>query len=355
MRSGRKKVKEDKNNLYHMEENKKIKLAINGFGRIGRAAGKIALEQEGIELVAINDLGEIDNLAYLLRYDSVYGRYSKVVKVEGDTLVVGERVIKVLHEPEPKQLPWRDLGIDVVIEATGVFTDQAGAKGHLEAGAKRVILSAPTKDAAIATVVLGVNDQDMAGQEVISNASCTTNNVAPVVKVIDEQFGIKKAMLTTVHAYTATQGLVDGPAKKDRRRGRAAAVNITPSSTGAAVAATLAYPKLKGKFDGVALRVPVPVVSISDFVFLVKKKVTVEDINAAFEDAADKGGAKGVLGVTSEPVASTDFIGDPRSAIVDLEMTRVVDGDLVKVMAWYDNEWGYSNRLVEQVLLLLGK
>jgi len=335
-----------------MEESRKIKLAINGFGRIGRAACKVALEYDEIELVAINDLGEIANLGYLLHYDSVYGRYSRAVRVEGDGLVVGDTKIKIFSEAEPKKLPWGNLGIDVVIESTGVFNDKAGAAGHIEAGAKKVIISAPTKDESIPTIVLGVNDEKMAGNDIISNASCTTNNAAPVMKVVDELFGVKKAMLTTVHAYTATQGLVDAPAKSDWRRGRAAGVNITPSSTGAAVAATLAYPKIKGKFDGVALRVPVAVVSISDFVMLVKKKVTVEDINAAFEDAADKGGDKCVLGVTSEPVASSDFIGDPRSAIVDLAMTRVVDGDLVKVMAWYDNEWGYSNRLIEQVMLL---
>lgn len=335
-----------------MEDGKKIKLAINGFGRIGRAACKVALEHDEIELVAINDLGETGNLAYLLRYDSVYGRYSRFVKAEDNGLIVGEAKIKVYSEADPKKLPWGELGIDVVIESTGAFNDKAGAAGHIEAGAKKVIISAPTKDESIATIVLGVNDEELTGNDIISNASCTTNNAAPVVKVLDESFGIKKAMLTTVHAYTATQSLVDGPAKNDWRRGRAAGVNITPSSTGAAVAAALAYPKIKGKFDGVALRVPVPVVSISDFVILVKKKVTVEDINAAFEDAADKGGDKGVLGVTSEPVASSDFIGDPRSAIVDLAMTRVVDGDLVKVMAWYDNEWGYSNRLIEQVILL---
>ncbi|HBE90185.1 MAG: type I glyceraldehyde-3-phosphate dehydrogenase [Candidatus Andersenbacteria bacterium RIFCSPHIGHO2_12_FULL_46_9] len=335
-----------------MEESKKIKLAINGFGRIGRAACKVALEHDEIELVAINDLGEMANLAYLLCYDSVYGRYSRAIKVEEDGLVVGDKKIKVYGEAEPKKLPWDNLGVDVVIESTGVFNDKAGAAGHIEAGAKKVIISAPTKDESIPTIVLGVNDEEMAGNDIISNASCTTNSAAPVVKVINELFGIKKAMLTTVHAYTATQGLVDGPAKNDWRRGRAAGINITPSSTGAAVAATLAYPKIKGKFDGVALRVPVAVVSISDFVMLLKKKVTVEDINAAFEDVADKGGDKGVLGVTSEPVASSDFIGDPRSAIIDLAMTRVVDGDLVKVMAWYDNEWGYANRLIEQVILL---
>lgn len=335
-----------------MEDRKKIKLAINGFGRIGRAACKIALENEDVELVAINDLGEAENLAYLLKYDSVYGRYSREVKAGADGLTIGTTQVKVFREPEPGKLPWKELGIDVVIESTGVFTSKEEVAGHITAGARKVIISAPTKDTTVPTVVLGVNDEEINSGDIISNASCTTNNVAPVIKVIDEQFGIKKAMLTTVHAYTATQGLVDGPAQKDWRRGRAAGINITPSSTGAAVAATLAYTKVKGKFDGVALRVPVPVVSISDFVMVVKKKVTVEDINAAFEDAVDKGGDKCVLGVTSEPVASTDFVGDPRSAIVDLNMTRVVDGDLVKVMAWYDNEWGYANRLIEQVVLM---
>jgi glyceraldehyde 3-phosphate dehydrogenase len=335
-----------------MENSKKVKLGINGFGRIGRAAFKVALEHDEVEVVAVNDLGDLDNLAYLLRCDTVYGRYSKDVKVEHQDLVVGGQAIRVFSEPDPAKLAWGKLGVDVVIESTGVFTRREDAKGHIKAGAKKVIISAPTKSEGVPTVVLGVNQEEAKAGDVISSASCTTNCAAPVARVVDQAFGVKKAMLTTVHAYTATQTLVDGPAKKDLRRGRAAAVNVVPSSTGAAVAATKAYPDLKGKFDGVALRVPVPVVSIADFVFLLKKKVSVEDVNAAFEDMVDKEGDEGVVGVTSEPVVSSDFVGDPRSGIVDLSMTRVVDGDLVKVMAWYDNEWGYSNRLVEQVIVL---
>ena len=328
-----------------------VKIAINGFGRIGRAAFKIALTYgDEIEVVAINDLGDIESLAYLLRYDSVYSRYGQGVKVEKGVMTVGEVRVAVLQEPDPVQLPWRDMGVDVVIESTGVFTEEEKARGHIKAGAKHVIISAPTKSEGVPTVVMGVNDEAMKGKEIISNASCTTNCAAPVARVMNEAFGVKKALLTTVHAYTASQGLVDGPDKKDLRRGRAAAVNMVPASTGAAVAATLAMPELKGKFDGVAIRVPLPVVSISDFSFVVRKKVTVDKVNKAFREAVDNPLYRGVLAVTEEPVVSSDFIGDPHSAIVDLPMTRVVDGDLVKVMAWYDNEWGYSNRLVEQVI-----
>ena len=326
-----------------------IRIAINGFGRIGRAAFKIARERDDVEVVAINDLGDIANLAYLLRYDSVYGRYSRNVTVADGQLVVDDTSIAVLSEKEPAKLPWGKLNIDVVIESTGFFTDGEGARKHLTAGAKKVIISAPTKDDAIGTVVRGVNDDALAGQEVVSNASCTTNSAAPVVAILDSVFGIEKAILTTVHAYTASQSLVDGPAKKDFRGGRAAGVNLVPASTGAAIAATQAYTPLKGKFDGVSLRVPVPVVSMSDITAVLKKDVTVDEVNKALKDASENPLYAGILGVTDEPVVSSDFIGDPRSSIVDLPMTRVVGGNLVKVMAWYDNEWGYSNRLVEQV------
>ncbi|MFH1354110.1 MAG: type I glyceraldehyde-3-phosphate dehydrogenase [bacterium] len=327
-----------------------VKLAVNGFGRIGRAVFKLALEQNGIDLVAVNDLGDIENLVYLLKYDSVYGRYGQGVKVEGSEIVVDEDRVAVLSEPDPTKLPWEKMEVDVVIESTGVFTEEEEARGHIEAGAKHVIISAPTKSEGVPTVVTGVNDKELKGKEIISNASCTTNCAAPVAAVMDNVFGVKKALLTTVHAYTSSQGLVDGPSKKDWRRGRAAAVNMIPASTGAAIAATRAMPSLEGKFDGVAVRVPLSVVSISDFSFVLKKKATVEEINEAFKEAAVNPIYKGVLAVTDEPAVSSDFIGDPHSAIVDLSMTRAVDGDLVKVMAWYDNEWGYSNRLVEQVL-----
>lgn len=329
-----------------------VKIAINGFGRIGRAACKVALDNQDAEIVAINDLGDLENLAYLLQYDSVYGRYAKDVSVEDGNLVVDGKRIAVLQEKEPEKLPWKDLGIDVVIESTGFFTDEEGARKHLTAGAKHVVISAPTKSDSVPTVVLGVNDDMLPGLEVVSNASCTTNCSAPVIAVLEKVFGVEKALLLTTHAYTATQSLVDGPGKGDFRRGRAAAINMAPSSTGAAIAATKAIPSLAGKFDGISLRVPVPVVSMSDVTCVLKKDVTVDEINQAFKDAAQDPAYQGILAVTEDPVVSSDFIGDPHSAIVDLPLTRVVGGNLVKVMAWYDNEWGYSNRLVEQVVAL---
>lgn len=329
-----------------------IKLAINGFGRIGRAAFKIAMESEEIDVVAVNDLADINNLIYLLRYDSVYGRYGREVELSGGEIKIGDERVKALSEMEPSKLPWEGMEVDVVIESTGVFTLEEDARGHIEAGAKRVIVSAPTKSGGMSTVVFGVNDGELKGEEIISNASCTTNAAAPVMAVMDSVFGVKKALMTTIHAYTASQGLVDGPNRKDSRRGRAAAVNMVPTSTGAAVAATKALPQLQDKFDGIAIRVPIPIVSIGDFVFVAKKKIKTEDVNKAFIEASTNPIYQGVLSVTDELVVSSDFVGDPHSAIVDLNMTRVVDGDLVKVMAWYDNEWGYSNRLVEQVIAM---
>lgn len=327
-----------------------INVAINGFGRIGRAAFKIALENQDVNVVAINDLGDLENLAYLLAYDSVYGRYGMPVEAGDGVLRVGEKEIQVLSEPEPGNLPWGDLGIDVVIESTGVFTTEEKARPHIEAGAKKVVISAPTKSEGVATVLVGVNDEDISGQEIVSNASCTTNCTGPIMAVLQRAFGVDKALLTTVHAYTASQSIVDGPVKKDFRRGRAAAVNMVPSSTGAAISTTLAIPELEDKFDGVALRVPVPVMSMSDITVVLGKDVTAEEVNQAFVEATEDPSYKGVLAVTDEPTVSSDFIGDPHSAIVDLNMTRVVGGNLVKVMAWYDNEWGYSNRLIEQVV-----
>jgi glyceraldehyde 3-phosphate dehydrogenase len=330
-----------------------IRIAINGFGRIGRAACKIALAHSDAEVVAINDLGDIDNLAYLLQYDSAYGRYGSPVSVEGRELIVGDKRIQVLQSKDPETLPWKDMNIDVVIESTGFFTEEEGAKKHITAGAKHVVISAPTKSEGVPTVVMGVNDDKLAGSPVVSNASCTTNSAAPVMAVLHSVFGVEKALLTTAHAYTATQSIVDGPGGKgDFRRGRAAAINIVPASTGAAIAATLAIPELAGKFDGVSLRVPVPVVSISDITCLLSRDVTVEEVNQAFKDAVDNSAYQGIIAVTEDPVVSSDFIGDPHSAIVDLPLTRVVGGNLVKVLAWYDNEWGYSNRLVEQVLAI---
>lgn len=327
-----------------------VKLAINGFGRIGRAAFKIAMANQDIEVVAINDLGDINMLAYLLRYDSVYGRYAQTVEVQDGNLVVGGKMIRILQEKDPASLPWGELQIDVVIESTGVFTEAEKARMHLTAGAKHVIISAPTKSDELSTVVLGVNNQEGDGKDVISNASCTTNCAAPLMAVLHGQFGIEKAMLTTAHAYTASQSLVDGPSKKDLREGRAAAINMVPTSTGAAIAVTKTMPELSGKFDGVSIRVPLPVVSIVDVTCVLKKNVTVEEINKVFIEASENPIYHGILAVNDEPTVSSDYIGDPHSAIVDLPMTRVVDGNLVKVMAWYDNEWGYSNRLVEQVV-----
>ena len=333
-----------------------IRIGINGFGRIGRAACKIALAHEDAEIVAINDLGDIENLAYLLRFDTVYGRYGADVSVDGDTLVVGGKRIKVLQSKDPETLPWGEMNIDVVIESTGFFTDSEGAHKHIAAGAKHVVISAPTKSEDVPTVVMGVNDDKLAGSAVVSNASCTTNCSAPVMAVLENVFGVEKALLTTAHAYTATQSLVDGPGGKgDFRRGRAGAQNIVPASTGAAIAATLAIPKLAGKFDGVSLRIPVPVVSIIDVTCLLAKDVTVADLNNAFKEAASDPMYQGVLAVTEDDVVSSDFIGDPHSAIVDLQLTRVIGGNLVKIMAWYDNEWGYSNRLVDVAKILLAK
>ncbi|MEX0649938.1 MAG: type I glyceraldehyde-3-phosphate dehydrogenase [Candidatus Andersenbacteria bacterium] len=328
----------------------KVKVAINGFGRIGRAAFKIALANDDVDIVAINDLGNLENLAYLLRYDTVYGRYAQEIELQEGKMIVGGHEVAVFQEKDPAAIPWGDLGVDVVIESTGVFTEEEGARGHLTGGARKVIISAPTKSEGLSTVVLGVNDKELAGKDIISNASCTTNCAAPVMAVLHNVFGVEKALLTTAHAYTATQSIVDGPAKDDFRRGRAAAQNIIPASTGAAIAATKALPDLAGKFDGVSLRVPVPIVSNADIVALLKKDVTVEEVNDAFREAVSNPIYRGVVAVTEEDNVSSDFIGDPHSAIVDIQMTRVVGGNLVKVMAWYDNEWAYSNRLIEQVV-----
>lgn len=329
-----------------------VKIAINGFGRIGRAALKIALEHENVQVVAINDLGDIANLAYLLKFDSVYGRFSRNVTVKENKLIIGNQEIIILRETEPGQLPWQDLAIDTVIESTGAFKKEEEFESHLTAGAKKVVISAPTDVEEIPTIVLGVNQADISGHNIVSCASCTTNSAAPVATVIDHAFGVKKALLTTVHAYTSSQSIIDTTADKDLRRGRAGAINISPSSTGAAKAAAKAYPALAGIFDGIALRVPLAIVSVTDFTFLLKKKTTIEEVNAALEDAADQEPLAGIMGVTSEAVVSSDFIGDPRSAIVDLGMTRLVDGNLLKVLAWYDNEWGYSNRLVETAVII---
>ena len=336
-----------------------IRVAINGFGRIGRAFFKLAFENPEIEFVAINDLGDHENLAYLLKYDTVYGRYERPISLNNGNLVVEGKEIKVLSEKDPAALPWKNLKIDVVVESTGVFTSKPDAQKHIEAGAKRVVITAPAKDGA-PYVLVGTNDSEFKeGLDPITcNASCTTNASAPVAAVMMENPGVVKAMLNTVHAYTATQSLVDGPAKKDLRRGRAAAQNIVPSTTGAAESVVEAIPSLSKKFDGIALRVPVACGSIVDFTFLAKRKTTVEEINEIFRKASQTPRWEKVLSVTEDPLVSSDVIANTYGAVVDLSMTRVVDGDLVKVLAWYDNEWGYSATLVEHVVRvgkLLGK
>lgn len=335
----------------------KTKLAINGFGRIGRQAFKIALEKPELEVVAINDLTSPEVLAGLLKYDSNYGRYNQEVDFDEKHVVVAGHKFPVYAEKEPANLPWKDLAVDVVIESTGRFTDSEKAGAHLAAGAKRVIISAPAKDEGMTkTFVLGVNDDKYTDEAIISNASCTTNCIAPVAHVLHTKFGIQKAMMTTIHSYTAEQNLVDGPPpgghSNDMRRARAAAVNIVPTTTGAAISATETIPALKGLFDGMAIRVPTPVGSLSDFTVLLSRDVTIEEVNQAFEDAAKHPLYKDRIVVTNDPVVSSDIVGNPASAIVDLALTKVVGGNMVKVIAWYDNEFGYSNRLVEQCVLV---
>ncbi len=331
------------------------RVAINGFGRIGRHAFKIAMTKPELEIVAINDLGSLDVMAHLLRYDTAYGHYDQKVEVDGDLLIVGGKKIKFLSIKEAEKLPWKDLNIDVVLESTGRFTKDGEARVHISAGAKRVIVSAPTKGGNVQTYLLGVNTDDNHGDDVISNASCTTNCVSPVTKVMLESFGIQKAAMTTIHSYTAEQNLVDGPVPPlhpDLRRARAAAQNIVPTTSGAAISTGEVLPELKGLFDGYALRVPTITVSYTDFTFLTKKKTTIEEVNVAFTAAAASPAMKGILEVSSEPLVSSDYKGNPASATVDLLLTNVIDGDMVKVAAWYDNEWGYSNRYVEQAIVV---
>ena len=317
------------------------KIAINGFGRIGRSAFKIAWERSDLEIVAINDLTDTKTLAYLLKHDSNYGEYGRQVDFTENELVVDGKSVKVLAEKDPTNLPWGEMNIDVVIESTGLFTDKDGAGKHLTAGAKRVVISGPTKSDGVDTIVLGTTP-------IISNASCTTNSLGAVMAILDAEFGVEKSMLTTVHSYTASQRLQDAPAK-DLREGRNAAENMVPTTTGAAIAVTKTLPQLTGKFDGLSVRVPTPVVSLSDVTALLRRDVTVEQVNGAFKKAAQSNFYQGILGVSEEPLVSRDFIGNSCSGIVDLPLTKVVDGNLIKVMVWYDNEWGYSNRLVELV------
>lgn len=330
-------------------------VGINGFGRIGRAFFRSVQGRKDIQVVTINDLGDVENLAYLLKYDSVYGRYPGDVSAQGDTLVVDGVEIPVTHEPEPARLAWGERGVDVVVESTGVFTKYEKASAHLEAGAKRVVISAPAKDDPDAlgingaTVLMGVNEDRLGTCDITSNASCTTNAASPLVGILSEAIGIERAILNTVHGYTASQELVDGPAKKDVRRGRAAAVNIVPSSTGAAIATTKAFTGLAGKFDGIALRVPVPAGSIVDVTFVASRETSAEAVNAILREAAKSPRWQRVFAVTEDPIVSSDIIGQPYGAIADLSMTRVVDKTLVKVLAWYDNEMGYAHTLAEHV------
>ncbi len=327
----------------------KTKVAINGFGRIGRNAFKIAFDRHDLEIVAINDLTDTKTLAYLLQHDTNYGLYDKKVTFDEDHIKVDGHNIPVFAEKDPKKLPWKKFNVDVVVESTGRFTKREDAAQHLEAGAKKVVLSAPTKSEDVDTVVFGANDDKLPGAtDIVSNASCTTNSLSAVMAILDIAFGVEKAMLTTVHSYTASQALQDGPAK-DLRESRAAAENIVPSTTGAAIAVTLTVPQLKNKFDGMSVRVPTPVVSLSDITLLLKEDVTVEELNKALKKACQEPFYQGILDYTEEPLVSSDYIGNPHSGIIDGLLTNVVDGNLVKVVVWYDNEWGYSNRLVEMV------
>lgn len=325
------------------------RVAINGFGRIGRCFYRAAHGQEGMEIVAVNDLTTPENLAYLLKYDSVYGRAPFEVKAEQGALVIDGKKIPVIAEKDPSKLPWRDMQIDVVIESTGFFTDPAKARAHIDAGAKKVVISAPAKSEGAETILIGANEEKFGTCDITSNASCTTNAANPLIGVLDEAIGIERALLNTTHAYTATQAIVDAPAADDFRRGRAGAINLAPSSTGAAKATALAYPALKGKFDGIAVRVPVPAGSIVDVTFVPKRPTTTEEVNDALRKAAATDRWKRVFAVTDEPLVSSDILGLPYGAIADLGMTRVVDGTLVKVLAWYDNEMGYVHTLVYHV------
>jgi glyceraldehyde 3-phosphate dehydrogenase len=327
----------------------KAKIGINGFGRIGRNAFKLAFDRSDLEVVAVNDLTDTKTLAYLLKHDSNYGTYKYDVSYDDTGIIVNGQHIKVTAEKDPAALPWGDLGVELVIESTGRFTDKESAELHIAAGAKRVVISGPTKSEGVDTIVLGANEDKVEGaSHVISNASCTTNSLGAVMAVLDAEFGVQKSLLTTVHSYTASQALQDAPSK-DLREGRNAAENIVPTTTGAAIAVTKTLPQLEGKFDGLSIRVPTPVVSISDVTVLLERNATVEEINAAFKKASTEPYYQGILGVSEEPLVSRDYIGNSHSGVVDLLLTMVVDGNLAMVMVWYDNEWGYSNRLVELV------
>ncbi len=334
-------------------ETKKIRVAINGFGRIGRAFLKVAWERPEIEVVAVNDLGSIESLAYLLKYDTVYRHWNHEVKNDETHIWIDGKQVRFISEKDTTKLPWKELDIDVVVESTGLFTAYEKAKFHLDQGAKKVVISAPSKgDGSVAgeTILLGVNEEKFGTCPITSNASCTTNAASPLIGILNEAIGIEKAILNTVHGYTASQALVDGPSKKDLREGRAAAQNIVPSSTGAAIAVTKAYPQLEGLFDGISIRVPVPAGSIVDVTFIAKRATTAEEMNEIMKKASLDPRWQKVFAVTDEPLVSSDILGNSHASIADLALTRVVGGTLVKVMAWYDNEMGYTHTLVEHVI-----
>jgi len=332
----------------------KIKVGINGFGRIGRAFLKIAWERPELEIVAINDLGSLESLAYLLRHDTVYRNWNHKVEVSDNDLIIDGKIVKFISEKDTTKLPWKNLNVDVVVESTGLFTSFDKAKFHLDQGAKKVVISAPSKGGDSSTpgetILLGINEDKFGATDITSNASCTTNAASPLISILHETIGIEKAILNTVHGYTASQALVDGPSKKDLREGRAAAQNIVPSSTGAAIAVTEAFPELRGLFDGISIRVPVPAGSIVDITFIAKRETTKEEVNRILEDASKSDKWKKIFAITKEPLVSSDILGESHASIADLEMTRVVGGNLVKVLGWYDNEMGYTHTLVEHVV-----
>jgi len=333
---------------------KTIKVGINGFGRIGRAFLKVAWDRKDIEIVAVNDLGDVLNMAYLLKHDTVYRNWDHDIKTNGNEIIIDGKKVKVLAEKDPSLLPWKDLKVDVVVESTGLFTTYDKANAHIKAGAKKVVISAPAKDGdgtvSGDTILLSINEEKFGTSDITSNASCTTNAASPLIGILDEALGIEKAILNTVHGYTASQGIVDGPNKKDFREGRAAAQNIVPSSTGAAIAVTKAFPKLAGLFDGISMRVPVPAGSIVDITFISKKKTTAEEVNKILKKAATNTKWEKVFAVTEDDLVSSDILGDSHASIADLKMTRVVGGNLVKVLGWYDNEMGYTYTLVDHVI-----
>jgi glyceraldehyde 3-phosphate dehydrogenase len=331
-----------------MRRTMSTKVAINGLGRIGRAILRLVIDEPSLELVAINDLVDVENLAYLLRFDTVYGRFAKSVVIDAKELVVAGRRLRTLSTREPLELPWKELGVALVFECTGALTRREDLEKHVRAGARVVLLSAPSKNGEVETIVHGVN---AAGDvsTIISCASCTTNCITPIVEVVGRRIGIKKALMTTVHAYTSSQSMVDGPSKRFRR-GRAGAANLVPTTTGAALATMRALPQYADLFDGVAIRAPIPVGSIADITFVTSRKTTADEVNRIFAEEAETPRYAGVIGVSRDPLVSSDIVGDPRASIVDLELTRVVDGDLLKVMSWYDNEWGYANQMLREAV-----